>query len=543
MSLRPMLQGFVVAFGLCASLAAQTVARGNAPLPARPPSGPAAPEVACGPDDFTENGDLTPTPTYVGCVTNDANHYTADNSWWRAFELSDYGLTADFVVCAVNIAVASAATPGAVGQPVTVNLYTNTGCPFPGGTRTLIGTATATVPDQSVSTLVFPVSGRAPADSELVVEVHVDNGEAQMFQFLTSFNNAVQTRHNYFSSVTCSYPDPVDMESVAPGYHLILQVVGTEQDFSPTALAVNAPGNGILELGTPVVVSPTWKNGGGASIGITGTASNLTAPAGYTPTLIDPTADYGTLTAGASADCATATGNCYQIQIDGAAGTGHRDASFDEVISPVEPLAAVEPARTRVLHIGDSFSDVPSSNLFYSFVETILHKNITGGCAGGGYCPGDGTLRKQMAVFLLKALLGSCYVPPPATGIFQDVPVSDPFAPWIENLFNLGITGGCSGGPPPAATFYCPNDLVKRQQMAVFLLKTDLGSGYVPPPATGHFTDVPISSPFAPWIEDLYNRSIATGCGAGIFCPANPVTRGQMAVFVTKTFSLLMYAP
>jgi hypothetical protein len=143
-----------------------------------------------------------------------------------------------------------------------------------------------------------------------------------------------------------------------------------------------------------------------------------------------------------------------------------------------------------------------------------------------------------MAVFVLKAKEGSAYTPPAAVGIFTDVPASDPFAPWIEELFHRGVVGGCGPGPT-----YCPNNPVLRQQMAVFLLKTAFGSGYAPPPAVGLFGDVPISSPFAPFIEDLFNRGIAAGCGGGNFCPTNATTRGQMAPFLVKTFGLLLYGP
>jgi len=52
-----------------------------------------------------------------------------------------------------------------------------------------------------------------------------------------------------------------------------------------------------------------------------------------------------------------------------------------------------------------------------------------------------------MAVFLLKAKEGSGYGPPPAAGIFGDVPAGDPFAPWIEELCNRRITGGCQASP------------------------------------------------------------------------------------------------
>ena len=146
-----------------------------------------------------------------------------------------------------------------------------------------------------------------------------------------------------------------------------------------------------------------------------------------------------------------------------------------------------------------------------------------------------------MAVFLLKAKLGSSYTPPACTGtVFLDVPCTGGiFDPWIEDLAGRGITGGCGGGN------YCPGNPVTRAQMSVFLLKTSLGSSYTPPSAVGIFGDVPISDTFAPWIEDLYNRNITGGCQASplLYCPDNPNTRGQMAVFLVKTFGLLLYGP
>ena len=103
---------------------------------------------------------------------------------------------------------------------------------------------------------------------------------------------------------------------------------------------------------------------------------------------------------------------------------------------------------------------------------------------------------------------------------------------WIEALAAEGITSGCGGGN------YCPLNPVRRDQMAVFLLKTKYGSSYVPPACEGDFADVPCSSPFADWIEQLAAEEITGGCGGSNYCPLNPNTRGQMAVFIVKTFSL-----
>ena len=137
-----------------------------------------------------------------------------------------------------------------------------------------------------------------------------------------------------------------------------------------------------------------------------------------------------------------------------------------------------------------------------------------------------------MAVFLLKARHGICYTPPPCTGIFADVPCPSLFADWIEALAAEGITGGCGGGN------YCPGDAVRRDQMAAFLLKAEHGSTYAPPPCAGVFGDVACPSLFADWVEQLAAENVTGGCGGGDYCPSNPNTRGQMAVFLGKTFGL-----
>jgi hypothetical protein len=89
----------------------------------------------------------------------------------------------------------------------------------------------------------------------------------------------------------------------------------------------------------------------------------------------------------------------------------------------------------------------------------------------------------------------------------------------------------------------CPNNPVTRAQMAVFLLKSEHGSSYTPPDCTSIFPDVTCPSPFANWIEQLFHEGITGGCGSGNYCPTNPNTRGQMAVFLVKAFGLQLYGP
>ncbi len=59
-----------------------------------------------------------------------------------------------------------------------------------------------------------------------------------------------------------------------------------------------------------------------------------------------------------------------------------------------------------------------------------------------------------------------------------------------------------------------------------------------PAPGVATFGDVPTSHPFFQFIEALAASGITAGCGGGNYCPDAPLTRGQMAVFLTKALGL-----
>ena len=303
-----------------------------------------------------------------------------------------------------------------------------------------------------------------------------------------------------------------------------------QTDFRP-APGSNSNINGVLEPGESVQIDPFWTNASTTPQAFTGTASGLTGPPGGTYNIDDATADYGTAGAGVTVDCNSATGDCYLMTISGARPVAHWDATFTENLS----FSSV--FNTWTIHIGNSFTDVLTSNQFYFFVESLFHSGVTGGCGVSIYCPDTAVTRAQMSAFLLKAEHGPAYIPPACTpGVFADVACPSLFADWIEQLFAEGITGGCSAGPP---ALYCPDNPVTRAQMSVFLLKTEHGSGYLPPACTpGVFGDVTCPSLFADWIEQLFNEGITGGCGGGNYCPDNSNTRGQMAVFLDKIMGL-----
>jgi hypothetical protein len=51
-----------------------------------------------------------------------------------------------------------------------------------------------------------------------------------------------------------------------------------------------------------------------------------------------------------------------------------------------------------------SFGDVPTNDFGFQYVEALAASGITGGCGSGNYCPDAAVTRRQMAIFLAKAL-------------------------------------------------------------------------------------------------------------------------------------------
>ena len=186
-----------------------------------------------------------------------------------------------------------------------------------------------------------------------------------------------------------------------------------------------------------------------------------------------------------------------------------------------------------------TFVDVPPDYWAAAWIVRLYQAGITSGCETDPlrYCPEDPVTRAQMAVFLERGMQGSTYTPPTGTGtVFADVPLSYWAVDWIEQFYADGTTSGCGTHP----LIYCPDDPVTRAQMAVFLLRARNGATYTPPEvgeSTG-YNDVPVDYWAAAWIKQLAAENITNGCGNGNYCPENPVTRAEMAVFLVRAFNL-----
>jgi hypothetical protein len=127
-------------------------------------------------------------------------------------------------------------------------------------------------------------------------------------------------------------------------------------------------------------------------------------------------------------------------------------------------IAAIEGGRSFTYTTKPYFTDVPSSSLYFKFVQKLKDLGITGGCTATTYCPDDSVTRGEMAVFIIASRYGSTPFTYPSTPYFTDVPPSNLFFHFIQKMAQTGITAGCAPG------LYCPNETLTRGQMAVFIV-------------------------------------------------------------------------
>jgi hypothetical protein len=352
------------------------------------------------------------------------------------------------------------------------------------------------------------------------------------------------------------------------------------------SLTESANGNGILEPGESVAVQPTWnkKNDGrcklvGSHEECTGTAqpnefscftaasedgsaTSLAGPSEAAYSIEDGASHYAFTTAAGTRSCGAST-NCYAMSVgDPTVRPGtHWDAHFTESLTGTKPAT-----KNWMLHVGRSFDDVPTSSPFYAKIETLLHHELTAGCAAAQFCPDETVTRSRLAIVLARAIAGGDDAVPESgisfgkpfsctaggVSLFSDVAAADALCKYVHFIAERGITRGC------APSLFCPEELVSRSQTAALVAKSMVADVpetltlapfptpiYSCDPAAPiiHFNDVPAGDPFCKHVHFLWAKRIIAGCGPDSFCRDGDVTRGQMAKFVVNAFGLTLYGP
>jgi S-layer homology domain len=126
----------------------------------------------------------------------------------------------------------------------------------------------------------------------------------------------------------------------------------------------------------------------------------------------------------------------------------------------------------------------------------------------------------------------------------------------LTNLTGFGTTGGQPTATPGCAIFtqplatpvtidnknfnYALNVVISTNAdtLSFSAVRVYYTLQVSPAPGTGTFGDVPTSHPFFQFVEALVASGITAGCGGGNYCPDDPLTRGQMAVFLSKALGL-----
>ncbi len=111
------------------------------------------------------------------------------------------------------------------------------------------------------------------------------------------------------------------------------------------------------------------------------------------------------------------------------------------------------------------YLDVNSNSFNAVWIEQLEEEGITEGCLLNVYCPDNVVTRSQLAKVMLKAKMGSTFVPNAAVGIFSDVPALTFNAEWIEALSLEGYTEGCDNNR------FCPNEVVTVESFYKMLFK------------------------------------------------------------------------
>ena len=185
------------------------------------------------------------------------------------------------------------------------------------------------------------------------------------------------------------------------------------------------------------------------------------------------------------------------------------------------------------------FDDVSRRSVAKAAIDCMSHYGIMLPTSPRMFSPRLGVTRQQMALFLIRAAgPAGIDIPEAADQGFQDIgDLPQEVQDAINQLVELRITRGTT------QVSFTPDTVVNRRQMAQFLTRflevATIGEGGSDiadiRPDDDHFTDLD-ELPHDPYnaIRLLYELGITSGTTATTFSPADPVTRAQMAMFISR---------
>ncbi|MCY4495323.1 MAG: S-layer homology domain-containing protein, partial [Acidimicrobiaceae bacterium] len=197
------------------------------------------------------------------------------------------------------------------------------------------------------------------------------------------------------------------------------------------------------------------------------------------------------------------------------------------------------PARIAACEINadtaEVFDDVGRDSTVFNDVGCIYTLRVTTGTSPTTYSPQNPVTRAQMASFLARLYQElNNQAAPVVNTPFNDIAESPTHADNIARVYGLGITTGTSD------TTYSPQDPVTRAQMASFLARLyEVLNGEAAPIVNTPFNDIATSPTHADDIARVYGLRVTNGTSDTTYSPQDPVTRAQMASFLTRLYRSL----
>jgi PKD repeat protein len=196
---------------------------------------------------------------------------------------------------------------------------------------------------------------------------------------------------------------------------------------------------------------------------------------------------------------------------------------------------------TKVDYITVAFPDADLDWWACGEILACVDAGIVAGYPDGTYQPTAAVTRDQMAVYISRALTGGDENVPDPSGepTFPDVLAGDWAYKHIEYAAAQNVVAGYEDD------LYHPEYEVTRDQMAVYVARSMVApsgeaalADYLPT-TPRDFPDVPSDRWGWKHIEYCVEHDVVAGYEDGLYHPADPVTRDQMAVYVARAFGLM----
>ncbi len=170
--------------------------------------------------------------------------------------------------------------------------------------------------------------------------------------------------------------------------------------------------------------------------------------------------------------------------------------------------------------VAATFKDVSTRDIAYPAIEEMAKKGIVTGYSDGTFRQNAPVTRAQAATFIGRALgiksTSNKHVS------FKDLPTNSGAYVYVAELVNRGVFAN--------GEYFYPHRTLTREEMAKILVLAFRLEGTT----NQTFSDVPKHSWAAPYIQKLTASGVTSGVGNNQFDPRGQVTRGQMAMFISR---------